>query len=170
MKITADYIIGISIKILNEKGVKKLSIREISKKLKIKSSSLYWHIKNKEEIYNKISEKIYNEIDINISEKNHRKYLYELYVRYRIELLKIRDSIEIIRRSDNMPAINKEFIELTAGCIKNMGVKEKYCLMLAAMMNNYVLSFVENEQKLNKKNEESFNYILEVIIKGIQTS
>jgi AcrR family transcriptional regulator len=142
---------------------------EIANRLKIKSSSLYWHIKTKNEIYCKILERIYNGIEIQKDIKDSRKYLQEIYKQYRKELLKIKNSVEIVRKAKELSVEHMDLIKETQRHIKIIGIKEKYCIALSKMLNNYVLTFVENEEK-NKEREEEFNYGLEVIIKGIQTS
>jgi TetR/AcrR family tetracycline transcriptional repressor len=170
MKITLNKIIEISIKILNDKGINNLSIREIASRLKVKSSSLYWHKNNKNDIYSKVSENIWNNITVPKNLKNSRKILFELNMLFRKELLKIKDSPEIIRKSKQK---SSEYIEESINCIRDLGIKEKYCLTLVNMVYYYVLSYVENEQMkkgFKSEKEEQFKYCLEVLIKGIQTS
>jgi hypothetical protein len=93
----------------------------------------------------------------------------EIYKQYRKELLKIKNSVEIVRKSKESSVGYKDLIKETEKHIKIIGIKEKYCLTLSEMLNNYVLTFVEKEEKTLEK-EDEFNYGLEVILKGIQTS
>jgi len=167
MNVNLDKIIEISINILNEEGIKGLSVRKIASRLNIKPSSLYWHIKNKEEIYNNISSKIYSGIKVSENITDPRKYLFELNKQYRRELRKIKDSTEIIKRSQNVCSKRLEYYKVTFICIKNMGIVEKYCLTLANMMNNYVLTFEENSGNSKRTdNDDQFYFGLERIIKG----
>ena len=52
---TETRIIEVAIEIINQEGFANLSLKKVSKKLKIKSPSLYNHISNLEDLKNKIS-------------------------------------------------------------------------------------------------------------------
>ena len=52
---TETRIIEVAIEIINQQGFANLSLKKVSKKLKIKSQSLYNHISNLEDLKNKIS-------------------------------------------------------------------------------------------------------------------
>jgi AcrR family transcriptional regulator len=141
MKITLDKIVEISIHILKEKGINGLSIREISNKLKIKSSSLYWHIKTKQEIYSKISDKLWENIRLSKNLKDPRKILFDLNLQFRKELLKINGLTEIIRKTHKT---SNTYFDESINCLINLKIKNKYYISLVNMLMNFVLCFVEN--------------------------
>ena len=55
---TETRIIEVAIEIINQEGFANLSLKKVSKKLKIKSPSLYNHISNLEDLKNKTKELI----------------------------------------------------------------------------------------------------------------
>ena len=58
MNISITQIMDVSVDILNEDGVNGLTMRKIAKKPQIATASLYFHVKDKQEIYGLIIERI----------------------------------------------------------------------------------------------------------------
>lgn len=58
LKIDKASIIRCAMELLQEKGIKKLSIWNVADRLNIKGASLYWHIKNKQELLELIADEV----------------------------------------------------------------------------------------------------------------
>ena len=62
MKDTKNQILTVSLDLFSQKGYDGVSIREIAKNVGVRESAIYKHFKNKQEILNKIAEKMSQEI------------------------------------------------------------------------------------------------------------
>jgi TetR/AcrR family transcriptional regulator, tetracycline repressor protein len=88
-----SQIVHTALQILQEEGYKSITIRNIAEKLNIKSASLYWHIKNKNELLGLIADEICKEILFPDEALPWDEQLMELGLHLREKLLSIRDSL-----------------------------------------------------------------------------
>lgn len=82
IKVDKNEVIQITLKLIKEKKLEGASIGEILKSMNASAGSLYYHFRSKNEIYGKITEYIFVEIDEILKEvkvkKDKQKYLSEL--------------------------------------------------------------------------------------------
>lgn len=190
MKPMVEAIIKASIGVLNEKGIYRFSMREIAKKLNIRASALYNHVKGRKEIYSLLTEYICDELKFSpVKIRNAKLFLTESNKQLRLELLKIRDSAVIFGETVPDTPKHLEFIKKTMEALLQLGLKGEYCFFAANTLINYVLLFVMDEEyfkSIPRKKPQSpgtefyrqqiagtnydrqFLYGLEVIIAGLQ--
>lgn len=169
MAISKEKIVQASIEILNRDGIDCLTTRELAKELGIKSASLYWHIKNMQDLYGLIAEQLCSEMEITCDRSNAKEYLYEMNTKYRAKLLKIRDSVEIMIRSVPNTPNRIKIIKDTMDCLSRLGIKDKNRITAANLLNNYVLSFVADEIRIKfspPEKIESLNSLFGVMVVG----
>jgi AcrR family transcriptional regulator len=161
-EVSPETIVIAAIAILNRDGLPKLTIRALADELGIKSASLYWHIHNKQELYDLIAEKICSGIKPVSGLGNAKQYLIEVSRLYRQKLLEVRDSVEIFTHSAPSTPYRLELIKNTLISLLHLGIKEKNCIVAANMFNNYILSFVADEVIWHDASEDtrSFDSVL----------
>jgi len=76
-------------------------MRSLAAFLDTKAASLYRHIKDKDDLYNLIAEKVISELKPSCGISNARKYLVEAAGLYRQTLLALRDSVEVFTQSSS---------------------------------------------------------------------
>jgi len=140
MAISSEQIVGVAIDLLNREGLEKLTMRTLAKELDIKAASLYWHIKNKQDLYGLIAEEICAKITIDDC-KDAKKSIVALCQQYRLRLLEVRDSVAVFEESLPNTPKRMELIKNVYRIIKAWGVSEENLLAASSMINNYVLSF-----------------------------
>lgn len=59
MKLDTQKIVAEALALMNEDGLKSVTLRKLASRLSIKAPSLFWHIKNKEELFQKMSESLF---------------------------------------------------------------------------------------------------------------
>jgi AcrR family transcriptional regulator len=189
MAVSREKIVEAAIKVLNRGGISQLSMRTLADELSIKAASLYDHIAGKQELYGLIAEFICSKIKLPGKGSNAKKYLYDLGIQYRREFLKIRDSAEIYVKSIPDTPCRIKIIRNTLDCVSQLGVKDEYCLIVANLLTNYVLSFVVDEVRFKSTPakimkeiiapfgdkfiyadnfDEQFLYGLDIIFKGFE--
>lgn len=77
-----NEVIQITLKLIKEKKLEGASVGELMKTMKTSAGSLYYHFRSKNEIYGKITEYIFDEINETLKKekvkRNRQKYLSEL--------------------------------------------------------------------------------------------
>lgn len=145
MAITKEAIIKASLDILNRDGIGNLSMRTLAKELNIKAASLYWHLKNKQDLYDLIAEHINQEILLPETINDAKTTLTALALEIRRVLLKTRDAVDILAQSIPSTPNRIKAINFILAALTKYGVSNKNCLTAANLVNNYILSFVADE-------------------------
>lgn len=145
MAITKEAIIKASLNILNRDGIGNLSMRALAKELNIKAASLYWHIKNKQDLYDLITEHITQEISLPETIDDPKEALNGLALEFRSVLLKTRDAVDIFAQSIPSTPSRINVIKFVLAALTKYGVSDKNCITAGNLVNNYVLSFVADE-------------------------
>ena len=180
MAISKSLIVEASFEILNENGLNGLSMRKIAYRLKISAPSLYFHVKDKQELCSLIAEHISGAILARVSPEY---TLQAICAVVREEYYRVVDSPQIFTLTPPMSELRIELINLFFEKLRGLGVSDEYLSTSGNLINNYILSFVTDEQ-LWKSNEpvfipllkvpqiidydDQFNYGLEVIIQGLK--
>lgn len=190
MAITSEQILAASIDILNHHGVQGLTMRALANELNIKAASLYWHIKDKQELYTLITEYTSSNVELSALSGDPKDDLLEIMSRWRNALLKIRDSADIVAQT--FPTTENR-IKLDLALMDSLaayGVKAEYVMTAAQLLSKYVLSFVADESHFAEFTpsdatnttielymskypftvdlDKQFQYGLEVIIAGLK--
>ena len=147
MELSKKSIVRTAMDILNREGIGKLSMRPLAAALGVKAAALYWHIKDKRELYSLIAEEVCAGIKPTCGLSDAKKYLLESARIYRENLLALRDSVEIFIYSSPSTPIRFELIKSIMICLIHLGIKEENCLIAAGIFNNYVLSFAADEAR-----------------------
>ena len=153
MAISSEQIVEVAIDLLNRQGIEKLTMRTLAKELDIKAASLYWHIKNKQDLYGLIAEAICAKITIDDCQDT-KKSIVALCQQYRLRLLEVRDSVAVFEESLPNTPKRMELIKNVYRIIKAWGVSEENLLAASSMLNNYVLSFTADEMRFSGINLE----------------
>jgi TetR/AcrR family transcriptional regulator, tetracycline repressor protein len=188
MAVTKDAIVQASLDILNRDGISNLSMRTLAKELNIKAASLYWHIKDKQDLYDLIAEHINQEMILPETIDDAKEALTALALEVRRVLLKTRDAVEVFAESIPSTPSRLKGIRFILATLTKYGVSDKNCLVAANLVNNYVLSFVADEirakqitpeqakvfgsyfgdqYKMNLDFDEQFLYGLRVLFAGL---
>ncbi len=155
MKLSKEVIIHEAILILNESGMSSLTMRELASRLNIKAASLYWHIKNKEELFQLISESICENITFDGLGGHSRDKIMNVCDSYRINLLKVRDSVEIFNSTVPLTPSRVRLVSSLLNTLQDLGVKEDYLIQTGNLINNFVLSFVADELRMQPVKESA---------------
>ncbi len=192
MAITKEAIVKASLDILNRDGISNLSMRTLAKELEIKAASLYWHIKDKQALYDLIAEHLNNEIVLPEELDDAKEALTALALEVRRVLLKTRDAVEVFAQSMPTTPSRLKAVKFTLENLTTYGVSDRNCLVAGNLFNNYVLSFVADEHRAKQFTytpeevtaftsffgeqyhysfdfEEQFLYGLRVIFAGLHT-
>jgi AcrR family transcriptional regulator len=90
--ITRDAIVEAALAVLNKEGLDGLSMRRVAEEIGTGAASLYWHVRNKEELYQLIFDRVTREIVLPEPDPAHwKEQLKALGIQMRKTLSKYRD-------------------------------------------------------------------------------
>ncbi|MDR3278423.1 MAG: TetR/AcrR family transcriptional regulator C-terminal domain-containing protein [Oscillospiraceae bacterium] len=154
MAVSKEMIVRASIELLNRDGAPGLTMRNLARALGIKAASLYWHIRDKRELYGEIAELLCGRMVMPEENENAGEYLSGVHRAYRAILLTVRDSVPIFEESVPNTPRRIEIIRAIGGALLKMGVKENNLMTAGNLLNNYVLSFTADECRLKTRTPE----------------
>ncbi|WP_223830199.1 TetR/AcrR family transcriptional regulator C-terminal domain-containing protein [Paenibacillus arenilitoris] len=148
--IDLSVIVQAALTLLQEEGLAQLTMRKLAARLDIKGASLYWHIKNKNELLSLIADRICKEI----KPANDRAAWEEAFVllsdQLRQTLLKYRDSAVILAETPPVTPHRLELMKNISGIFKSAGFRDKDVFSASWMFNNYVIAFVLEEYRFRQ--------------------
>ncbi|MCH5585413.1 TetR/AcrR family transcriptional regulator C-terminal domain-containing protein [Shimazuella sp. AN120528] len=192
--IDKDSIVKASLELLNQEGIKKLTMRKVAERLEIKGASLYWHFKNKMELMTYMAEEISKQIPFPDEKLPWEEQLIQLFHQMRSVLLTIRDSAHILVETPPSTPHRLKSIQKFSDIFMKLGFDKEDIFSVSWMLNNYVSAFVIEEYRFidvkrlktdspisNKKEnglpfelsipnmDKEFQFGLEVLIAGIKS-
>jgi AcrR family transcriptional regulator len=151
---TKERIVETAIAILNRDGADSLSMRTLAKELNIKAASLYWHFESKHTLFCAIAEHMCEGMTVDGAS------LTSDYEAYREMLLSVRDSVVVFENSHPNTPRRIAIIKSISERLLKLGVKPEHMMTVSNMLNNYVLSFVADEQRFKNTPPEVLEKLL----------
>ncbi|MBB6672079.1 TetR/AcrR family transcriptional regulator C-terminal domain-containing protein [Cohnella nanjingensis] len=134
--------------LLNEVGLKELSMRRVADALQVKTASLYYHVKDKDRLLEWIADRISEELGESEPEGTWREKLTAWGAHFRAVLLRYRDATEIFNSHLAAGAGRLAQIERLYRIFAEAGFPDPQIPWLSSMLKNYVLGFVAEELRL----------------------
>ncbi|MED4161445.1 TetR/AcrR family transcriptional regulator C-terminal domain-containing protein [Halalkalibacterium halodurans] len=188
-KIDQSLIIQASLALLEESNVKSFSIRKLADKLAVKGASLYWHVKNKDELLCLIADYLSQKVEYPNPRLSCEVQLKVLFSHFRDVLLTHKNSAYVFIETPPVHPNRVELISKVSELLVQFGLPEEKVFSAAWMLNNYVISFVTEEYRLEEVNDKpkesiddlnlpfnlakfntqkEFDFGLEVILNGLK--
>ncbi len=148
--INKESITEVALELLHEKGLSQLTMRNLAAKLHVKAPALYWYIKNKQELLQLLSEHISTQIKL----PNHMDDWEEEIIVFSLEnrrvMLSIPDGAEIMMDTLPITTMRLHLINKMLEIFHRANFPEEKIFLTVTLINNYVTSYVLDEQKQQK--------------------
>ena len=182
MNISITRIVNASIEILNQEGLNGLTMRKIADKLQIAAPSLYFHVKDKQQLYALITERI---CEIILNQITPQDSLRTICLTARKEYQAVNHSPQLFVVSPPLTENRIALIDIVFDKLRELGVADEYLMVSGNLLQNYMLAFVTDEKIWENKSEatgnmpfelssinmdQQFEFGLQVIFKGLQAS
>jgi TetR/AcrR family transcriptional regulator, tetracycline repressor protein len=150
MKINRDMVTRVGLKLLNEVGLERLTLRQLGHELKVQAATLYWHFKSKEELIDEMATIVLAQgapqlIPVKDS-TDWTVWAASFGLGLRKTLLAYRDGARMVAGTR---LTNTEFMKtaerIAAKLVAN-GFTVRQTVVLLSTIYNYTLSFVMEEQ------------------------
>ncbi|UUZ91380.1 TetR/AcrR family transcriptional regulator C-terminal domain-containing protein [Paenibacillus sp. P25] len=134
--------------LLNEIGLKELSMRKIADELNVKTASLYYHVKDKDQLLGWLADKISEEMDSPDPSAPWRAAASAVCGEFRKVLLAYRDAVDIFHSTLAAGFGRLTQIERLYQIFVSAGFADHQIPWLASMLKNFVVGFVAEEVRL----------------------
>lgn len=187
-KIDKSIIVQAALELLDEEGIRQLTMRKVADRLNIKGASLYWHFQNKNELLALIAEEICKQIQLPDEDRPWEEQLLDLSDQLRKTYLSVRDSAHVMEETIPSTPYRISLIEKVSGIFAQSGLENEDLFSASWMFNNYVTSFVIEEYRIKSVEEDGppggielpfavripdmdreFRFGMEVLINGLKS-
>lgn len=141
-------IVQTALHVLNELGLKELSMRKIADELQVKTASLYYHVKDKEQLLHLLADKISEEMMWPDSSAPWNEQILQWGGQFRKILHAYRDAVEIFNSTLASGYSRLTQIEKLYQIFVSAGFPDHQIPWMASILKNYVLGFVAEEARL----------------------
>ena len=150
MKLTSDAIARAALEALNEVGLDGLTMRVLAKELGVQAPTLYWHVKNKQELLDAMADLLAAEaaegLEAPRRDETWQEWLVALAVRNRRTLLRYRDGARVAAGAySSHPAVMRT-IELILRTLQDAGFKPATAARAFPVILHYTIGFTIEEQ------------------------
>ncbi len=173
-------IVSTALRLLDEVGLEGLSTRRLAKELGIKSASLYWHFKDKNELLAAMCGAMFDEclLEPNIDGPDFvwHEWLAEGARRIRRTALSRRGGAQIMARPRPIAPTTRVMFTDNVLTLQRSGLSELECKLAFQSLRRYAIGSALQEQAtpadrpggIVMAGEEGFEFGLEAIIEGIK--
>ncbi|KRF21654.1 TetR/AcrR family transcriptional regulator C-terminal domain-containing protein [Paenibacillus sp. Soil787] len=144
-------IVGIMLELLKAEGLDGISMRKIADSLGVKAASLYYHVKDKEQLLHLLAEEISTKIDFPDTALDWKMQLRLWSRSFRLSLLQYPDAVHIMNSTHAASPNRLAHIEFLFRVLVEAGFKDDQVPWLAAMLKNFIYGFVDEECRLQDR-------------------
>lgn len=163
MKVNRDMVTRAGLKLLNEVGLERLTLRLLGHALKVQAATLYWHFRSKEELIDEMATLVLAEGAWQLvpakDSSDWSVWATSFGTGLRKTLLSYRDGARMIAGTRLTNTEYMKTAERIAAKLLESGFTVRQAVVLLSTIYNYTLSFVMEEQAVfPRPNERSPQY------------
>lgn len=167
MKVNRDMVARAGLKLLNEVGLERLTLRLLAKELKIQAPTVYWHFKDKEELIDEMATMVLAEGARQLvpakDSADWSAWAAAFGGGLRKTLLAYRDGARMVAGSRLTNTEYMKTVERIGARLIHKGFTVRQTIVLLSTVYNYTLSFVMEEQAVfPRPNKRSPQYDIAV--------
>src|ERR1700677_1655037 len=150
MKVNREIVVEAGLKLLNEVGLERLTLRRLAKELKIQAPTLYWHFKSKEALIDAVATLVLAEgapgLVPSKSGNDWKTWVNTFGIGLRQTLLKYRDGARVVAGSRLTDTVYMETAERIGRYLVEAGFSVRRAVVLLSTVYTFTISFVIEEQ------------------------
>jgi len=143
--IDREGMVEVALELLDDVGVEGLSMRRLAQRLGVKAASLYWHVRNKEELLGLLADEICAGVREPDPDLPWREKLKTLVRENRRVLLLHRDAARILAGTVPAGPNRLQLVETMLGALLEAGFSRRDAVRAAFLLTDYATHFVAEE-------------------------
>lgn len=149
-------IVQAALELLDEVGFDGLTMRNLAKKLGVQAASLYWHVRNKQDLLSLLAEEICTSIREPDRMLSWQEQLEAMAYEYRQVLLAHRDAAQVLASSGGPSGPERlRLTEIGLRTLLDAGFSEKDAAYAGMLFNDFVIMSVLEETRFANLEAES---------------
>jgi TetR/AcrR family tetracycline transcriptional repressor len=148
--ITSDLIARTALRLLNDVGLDGLTMRLLAKELGVQAPTLYWHVKNKQQLLDAMADLMAAEVAENLEapgrDETWQQWIAALAHRMRRTMLRYRDGARVSAGAYSSNPVVGRTIELTLRTLTDAGFPVAVAARAFPTVLHYVVGFTIEEQ------------------------
>jgi AcrR family transcriptional regulator len=146
--LTRDQIVAVAIRLIDQEGLDAFSMRRLGRELGAGATSLYWHVKNKEQLVDLVLDELIGEVvaDVAVVE-GWRPQLTEVARAVRRVLLRHRRVAPLLGERPTIGPKSLDAAEFVMRTLLDAGFDERSASMASGALVNYAAGFAMFESK-----------------------
>lgn len=144
-----EQVVQAALSVLDEVGLDGLNMRSVATKLNVAVASLYWHIRNKEELLDLLADAICADVREPDPRLPWREYLTAMAHECRRAFLSHRDAAQILAGTVPTGANRLRLMESSLRTFLAAGFGAREAVYAGFLANDYVTEFVIEESRFN---------------------
>jgi AcrR family transcriptional regulator len=146
--LTRDQIVAVAIRLIDEEGLDAFSMRRLGKELGAGATSLYWHVKNKEQLVDLVLDELIGEVVDDVKRVDGwRPQLTEVARATRRVLLRHRRVAPLLGERPTIGPKSLDAAEFVMSTLLDAGFDERTASMASGALVNYAAGFAMFESK-----------------------
>lgn len=144
--LTRDALAQAALCVLEREGINGLSMRKVATELGVKAASLYWHVRNKEELLDLLTDALMADAEPPLRQGDWREQLREYCLRHRRLLLSRRDAAKVVAGRFALGPHLLSLMEDQLDRLRDAGFADADAALCTYLLGAYVQGFVLQEQ------------------------
>jgi TetR/AcrR family transcriptional regulator, tetracycline repressor protein len=140
-----DEVVRVALQLLDEVGLDGLTMRSLAERLGVRAASLYWHLRDKDELADLLVEAINAELPDPTPGLPWRQQLEEQAWAWRQVLLRHRDAARLAMGRFVVRPVTLRRIEMVLATLRQAGLTPEDTANAAYLVSNFVPGFVAEE-------------------------
>ena len=150
MKLTTDVIARRALEALNQVGLDGLTMRALATDLGVAAPTLYWHVKNKQELLDLMADRLTAEtadaLEAPRRDESWQDWLVALAGRMRAAMLRYRDGARVVAGAHTANPTAWRTVELTLRTLQDAGFGTLEAARTFPVLLHYTIGFTIEEQ------------------------
>jgi TetR/AcrR family tetracycline transcriptional repressor len=147
-KLGADAIVTAGLATLQAEGLDGLTMARVADRLEVRTASLYWHVRNKEELLDLLADAMFAALDLSrhVQPDHWRASLTTIMRAMRRHLLGYRDSARLVTGRFTTGTGQLRNIEAMLGVLRDAGLSNRDTAYMTVLLTTFLIGFVGGEQ------------------------
>jgi TetR/AcrR family transcriptional regulator, tetracycline repressor protein len=145
--LTRDRLVRAALALMDEVGLDGLTTRRLAQRLGVQSPSLYWHVRDKDQLLLLLADAICGEIEAPPADLGWREYLETMAWEYRRVLKRHRDAALLLAMTLPVGPNRLRLAERGLAVLIGAGLPPVLVARAGFLMTDYVTNFVLEEQR-----------------------
>ncbi|MDH5230644.1 MAG: TetR/AcrR family transcriptional regulator [Gammaproteobacteria bacterium] len=145
-QLNKENILLAAMALINQDGIKTLSMRKLAQAMDVGTMSLYNHVANKNELLDGLLDKVLSEIEIPLDEQSWKNRMRKHALSARQVFTNYRWAIDLMGTELNQGMAQVKYANRVLQCLRLAGFSPAKAIQISSLIDSYIYGFVQKER------------------------